>query len=332
MRALLIDRHAPHTELALREVPTPALPAGHVRVEVLAAAVNPSDVASAEGRFAYARLPRVLGRDFAGRVIEGPAEWLGAEVWGTGGDLGITRDGAHAEQVVLPMESVSRRPAKLSVEGAAAAGVPFTTAWLSLVECGRLAEGEWVVIAGAAGAVGLAAIELAGARGARVVALVRDDEEAARLDRTKVAAVATSERGDVVAVTRSATDDRGADLALNGVGAVVFQPLFDALRDGGRMVVFSAAAGREAPLDLFTLYRRRLELIGVNTGVLTAADGARILTELVPLFERGAIAPHPSLELHPLSAASTAYARVASGAPAKLVLVPDARLSQGSQR
>jgi len=298
-----------------------------VRVQVLAAAVNPSDVASTEGRFAYAMLPRILGRDFAGRVIEGPAEWLSAEVWGTGGDLGITRDGTHAEELVLPVDSVSRRPAKLSVEEAAAAGVPFTTAWLSVVECGQLAEGDWVIIAGAAGAVGLAATELARARGAHVVALVRNDGEAPRLDRTKVAAVATSERGDLVSVTRSATNDRGADLALNGVGAVVFQPLFDALGDGGRMVVFSAAAGRETPLDLFTLYRRRLQLAGVNTGVLTAADGARILTDLAPLFERGAIAPHPNLERHPLSAASTAYARVASGAPAKLVLVPDARMA-----
>jgi hypothetical protein len=66
----------------------------------------------------------------------------------------------------------------------------------------------------------------------------------------------------------------------------------------------------------------------VNTGVLTAADSARILAALAPLFERGEIAPHQTLERHPLSAAASAYARVAGGAPAKVVLVPDARFSR----
>ena len=328
MKALLIDRHGPHTDLELRDVPAPALGRGEVRVAVHAAAVNPSDVGSAEERFAYASLPRVLGRDFAGRVIEGPPEWLGAEVWGTGGDLGITRDGTHAEQVVLPVEGVARRPANLSVEEAAAVGVPFTTAWSALVDAGHLAADETVIVSGAAGAVGSAAIEIAAVRGARVVALVRDDDEGQRVDRAKVVAVATSDRADLVEVTRAATGGLGADLALNGVGGAIFRPLLDALADGGRMVVYSAAAGRDVQLDLFNLYRRRLGLAGVNTGVLTAADSARILAALAPLFERGEIVPHQTLERHPLSAAASAYARVAGGAPAKVVLVPDARFSR----
>src|SRR5690606_28708669 len=112
--------------------------------------------------------------DFAGRVVEGPAEWVGADVWGSGGDLGIARDGTHAEQIVLPAEGVARRPANLTAEEAAAAGVPFTTAWHALVAVGKLAEGEWVIVSGAAGAVGSAAIDIALARDARVIALVRD--------------------------------------------------------------------------------------------------------------------------------------------------------------
>lgn len=324
MKALWIDVHGPPTGLAVRDVPAPALPPGHVRVEIHAAAVNPSDVGSAEGRFAYAPLPRILGRDFAGRVIEGPPEWLGVDVWGTGGDLGIKRDGTHAEQIVLPVNGVARRAEILSVEEAAAVGVPFTTAWSALVDAGRVTEGEWVIVSGAAGAVGSAAIEIATALGAHVVALVRDDAEEQRIDRLNVAAVATSDRGDVVELTRAVTSGRGADLALNGVGGVIFQSLLDALTDGGRMVVYSAAAGREVPLDLFDLYRRRLGLAGVNTGVLDATDGARILGELTPLFERGVLAPHPTLECYPLSAAAEAYAKVAGGTPAKVVLVPDA--------
>jgi len=71
------------------------------------AAVNPSDAKSAEGGFGYARLP--LGRDFAGRAVEGAAGVLGANVFGTGGDLGIRRDGTHAEKMVLPLAVVARR-------------------------------------------------------------------------------------------------------------------------------------------------------------------------------------------------------------------------------
>ena len=327
VQALLIDQHGPAANLRVRDLPVPPLRPGQVRIEVHAAAVNPSDVASAEGRFPNAPLPRILGRDFAGRVVEGPGEWVGADVWGSGGDLGISRDGTHAEQVVLPVDGVARRPANLSIEEAAAVGVPFVTAWSALVEAGRVTAGEWVVVSGAAGAVGSAAIEIASARGAQVIALVREEGEAQRVDRAKVIAVAHSERGDLVDVVREATGGKGVDLALNGVGGVIYRPILDALADGGRMTVYSAASGREVPLDLFELYRRRLQFAGVNTGILDTAACARILTDLAPLFEAGHVRQRQPLEQHKLSAAASAYARVASGAPAKVVLVPDALLS-----
>jgi NADPH:quinone reductase-like Zn-dependent oxidoreductase len=240
--------------------------------------------------------------------------------------------GKPTRRAAAPAESVgsssSARTIHVRRTTAAAGGVPFVTAWSALGEAGRLAAGAWVVISGAVGAVGSAAVELAAARGARVVALVRDDVEAARVDRARVAAVARADRGDLGEVVREATAGKGADVALNGVGGVIFRPILDALADGGRMVVYSAAGGREVPLDLFALYRRRLQLAGVNTAALTAADGARILSALAPLFERGAIRPPGRLERYALSAAARAYARVAGGAPAKIVLVPDARLAR----
>src|SRR5215470_16304538 len=163
MKALHITAHGPPGTLKAVDVPRPPLPEGHVRVRTEAAAINPSDVLSAEGRFPHAVLPRALGRDFAGRVVEGPRDLVGAAVWGTGGDLGITRDGTHAEEIVLPVSGISRRPSNLSPQEAASAGVPFTTAWSCLVEAAALGSGETVVVAGAAGAVGWAAMELASA-------------------------------------------------------------------------------------------------------------------------------------------------------------------------
>ena len=108
------------------ELPDP--PPGHVVVQVKAAAVNPSDVKAALGLMPHAVWPRTPGRDFAGVVAAGPAEWRGVEVWGTGGDLGMTRDGTHSRFLVLPLTALSRKPASVSLAEAAAVGVPFVTA------------------------------------------------------------------------------------------------------------------------------------------------------------------------------------------------------------
>ncbi len=78
------------------ELPTPVPAAGNALVRVLAASVNPSDVKNVSGHFEHTVLPRVPGRDFSGVVTAGPDDWMGAEVWGTGGDIGFTRDGTHA--------------------------------------------------------------------------------------------------------------------------------------------------------------------------------------------------------------------------------------------
>ena len=322
MKALHITAHGPPASLKPVDIPQPPLGENQVRVRVEAAAVNPSDVVSVEGRFPHAVLPRALGRDFAGRVVEGPRDLVGAEVWGTGGDLGITRDGAHAEELVLPVAGVSRRPSNLTPEQAASAGVPFTTAWICLVEAAGLTSGETVVVSGAAGAVGWAAVELAAALGARVVALVKDGREPARVDRHRLAGVARSDLGDLGAVVQQVTGGNGAQVALNGVGAPVFRPLLDSLAPGGRLCVYSAAAGREVPLDLFDFYRRRLRLLGINTVALAVEDGARILDQLRPLFESGRLRPHPGLEAFPLEDAARAYEQVARGSASKVVLVP----------
>ncbi len=324
MKALHIAAHGPVAALKPVDVPAPRLLDAQVRVQVEAAGVNPSDVVSAEGRFPHAVLPRILGRDFAGRVVEGPPELIGAAVWGSGGDLGITRDGSHAEELALPVAGVSRRPTSLSPEQAASAGVPFITAWTCLVEAAHLQSGETVVVSGAAGAVGWAAVELAAALGARVIGLVRDAEEAARVDRTRVAGVARSDAGDLLDVVRQVTGGRGAQVALNGVGAPIFPALLGSLSEGGRLCVYSAVAGREVALDLFDFYRRRLALLGINTAVVTAEAGARVLDQLRPLFEAGQLRPHPMLELFPLDDAALAYSQVARGSASKVVLVPRA--------
>ena len=324
MKALHITAHGPPSALRPTDIPVPSRGSGEVLIQVEAAGVNPSDVVSVEGRFPQAVLPRVLGRDFAGRVVDGPAEVKDLAVWGSGGDLGVTRDGTHAEFLVLPREAVSVRPRNLTPEEAASAGVPALVAWTALVELANVQPGEWVVVGGAAGAVGWTAVEFAAARGAKVIALVKDGTEAEWLDRARIVAVARSDLGDLPTVVQEATGGKGVDVALNGVGAPVFTPLLDALARGGRMCVYSAAAGREVTLNLFDFYRRRLHLDGIDTVSLSAALAARILDQLRPLFESGQLRPHPRLEAWPLEEAAKAYAQVARGSASKVVLVPQA--------
>jgi NADPH:quinone reductase-like Zn-dependent oxidoreductase len=102
-------------------------------VQVKAAAINPSDLKNVLGMFPHTTYPRTPGRDFSGVVVEGPAEWVGKEVWGSG-SLGIVSDGTHAEYVVVDAGALAEKPSHLSFEAAAAIPVGFVTAWIAMVE------------------------------------------------------------------------------------------------------------------------------------------------------------------------------------------------------
>src|SRR5450432_620056 len=203
MKAIYIQQHGAIADLKVSDVPKPSVSGDdEMLVKVEASGINPSDIVSVEGRFAGSVLPRIVGRDLAGRVVEGPAELIGTEVWGTGGDLGITRNGTHAEYVVIPVDAVAGRPKNLSPEEAAAVGVPFVTAFSALVRLGKVKAGEWVIVSGAAGAVGQAAIQLAHAQGAHVIALVKDATERWVSESGGVEAIAQSDQTDLETVVR----------------------------------------------------------------------------------------------------------------------------------
>jgi NADPH:quinone reductase len=324
VRAIYIRQHGAVTDLQVSDVPAPSIKPGELLVKVEASGINPSDVASVQGRFPTAVLPRVVGRDFAGRVVEGPADLIGAEVWGTGGDLGISRDGTHAEYVSIPSQAFARRPKSLSAEEAAAVGVPFITAFSALIHLGKLREGEWVIVSGAAGAVGQAAIQLANTKGARIIALVKNATDRGVSKSPGVRAIAQSDQADLEAVVREATNGKGADLALNGVGSSIFGSLFGALAIGGRQVVYSAAGGREFTFDILAFCHNQFALFGLDTQKFDVTQCAGILNELTLLFESGSLKPPTIGERYQLSQAAQAYGRVASGGGGKVVLIPTA--------
>lgn len=315
-----VDAQALRPQIVDIELPQP--PAGHAVVQVLAAAVNPSDVKAALGLMPHAIWPRTPGRDFAGKVVAGPAAWIGTEVWGTGGDLGITRDGSHAKYLVLPVTALSRKPASVSVAAAGTVGVPFITAYEGLRRAQLRGAGQSVVVFGANGKVGQAAVQLASRAGATVVGVDRGTERYLGHSSQPVRLL-DGTRPDLAAALVEATGGRGADIAYNTVGSPYFAAALDSLAVGGTQVLISTIE-RSVPFDILAFYRRNLQMLGVDTLKIPVDQCAEILNALLPGFDDGTLRAFEVDEatLLPLEQAAAAYRRVLEGTPDRVVLAP----------
>ncbi len=146
-------------------------------MEIRSAGVNPSDVKAALGAMPHAIWPRTPGRDWAGVVVEGPADLLGQEVWGSGGELGIRRDGTHATHLLVERAQVRLQARTVSLAEAGAVGVPFITAYEGLRRAGLPKAGRDGAGLGANGKVGQATTQIATMLGARVFGVERTRED-----------------------------------------------------------------------------------------------------------------------------------------------------------
>ena len=197
-------------------------------------------------------------------VEAGPADWIGTEVWGTGGDTGFTRDGSHAEYILVPTGSLRRKPAVMSFEQAASVGVNFITAWKGLVEGADLRAGETLLIIAASGGVGNAAVQIARRIGARIIGT---DRKAPRPG-AEIASAGLSlvvDGAAIPAVVREATDGRGGDVVLDCVGGVMFRHALDCLALKGRLIEMSVTGAREVTFNLADFYHNENRLIGIDT-------------------------------------------------------------------
>jgi NADPH:quinone reductase-like Zn-dependent oxidoreductase len=306
--------------LSCQDVMPVAPEAGEALLRIHAASVNPSDVKNVAGRMRQTVPPRTPGRDFAGVVVDGPSEWLGAEVWGTGGDIGFTRDGSHAEYLRLPVAALARKPANLSFEQAGAVGVNYVTAWIGL-DYAQLKAGETLLVLGATGGVGGAACGIGAARGCTVIAALRGEapvDSPARHATTKFVDVT---RDDVAAQIAALTGGRGVDVVYDCVGKpALTEVALAALAFGGRMIVIAGTPGEQLKFELIPFYRRECRLLGVDSLKRTAAACAPMMEALRPGFESGAY-PAPAIaETYDLARGAEAYAAVARGTRGRVVL------------
>jgi NADPH:quinone reductase-like Zn-dependent oxidoreductase len=301
------------------DLPTPQADADNVVVQVKAASVNPSDVKNVSGHFGHTVLPRTPGRDFSGVVVGGPQAWLGAEVWGTGGDIGFTRDGTHAEFIKVPLAALSRKPKTLSHAEASAIGVNFVVAWLGTVEYAQLQAGETIAVIGAGGGVGGAVVQIAKARGARVIAVDRHpldaDTPAGRLiDEYVPFDENTTDR------LRALTDGAGADVVYDTVGGVAFEMALSLVKRRGRVLEISGTGKRRVEFDLIDFYHNETQLLGVDSAKLGVAESAPLMTALVEGFETGKLTGPAIAQTFPLERARDAYEAVAAGTRGRVVI------------
>ena len=321
MRALQIKAFGDIEQLDLVDVPDPVADAATAVVRVEAASINPSDVKNVAGAMSQTTLPRIPGRDYAGVVEQGPSEWIGAEVWGTGGDVGFTRDGTHAERIAVPIASLRRKPKALNFAEAASVGVNFMAAWCGAVEAAGLAAGETLLIIGAGGGVGGAVAQIAKRIGARIIGVDRrpppPDAPIQRLADRMISGAT-----DLPAAARQATGGKGANVVFDAVGGVMFRPALGCLAIGGRLVEIAATGQREVSFDLLDFYHNGSSLFGVDTLKHDLSASAQILEDLRPGFESGDYRPAPIAEIVTLANARYGYRKVASGATGRIVINP----------
>jgi NADPH:quinone reductase len=322
MRALQFAKFG-LANLRLTDIPDPKPDSATAIVKVGAASLLPSDVKDVEGKMEHTTLPRVPGRDYAGTVVQGPGEWMGAQVWGTGGEIGYSIDGSHAELIAVPAASLRLKPKALSMEQAAVLGVTYLAAWLGLVEYGHLAAGETLLVVGAGGGVGTAAAQIGKWRGARVIGVDRrelpaDSPAALAVDAFSVLGAEALDS----AVART-TGGHGAQVIFDAVGGPMFEPALKALGHRGRQIEITSVADRRVSFDLVDFYHNESQLFGVDTRQRHAIASATVLEALTPLFDNPSFQGPVIDRVIPLSDGCDAYERVARGeVRGRLVLAP----------
>jgi NADPH:quinone reductase len=323
MRALQFVAFGPISNLRFVELPDPKADQTTAVVKVAAGAINPSDIKNVEGRMEHTTLPRVPGRDYAGTVVDGPAEWIGAEVWGTGGEIGYSVDGSHAERIAVPIASLRRKPKALSFEQAASIGVTYLAAWLGVIEYAQLSAGETLLVIGAGGGAGSAAAQIGKWRGARVIGVDRHELPSESPAAAVLDDFFSLEGKALDEVTGRATGGRGAQVIFDSVGGPMFEPALKSLGHRGRQVEITSVGDRRVSFDLLDFYRNESQLFGVNTLKRNATASGALLEALTPGFEQGAFKAPLIDRVIPLPEGLAAYEQVARGdAKGRLVLVP----------
>jgi NADPH:quinone reductase len=313
MKALRFNSFGDVSVLHVEELPKPVPGPDEVLVQVHAASINPSDVKNVQGKMQSTTLPRTPGQDFAGVIAIGDKEMIGQEVWGTGGDVGFTRDGSHAEYITIPKRGARPKPKSLSMIEAASVGRNYIAAFFGLIEKAQMKEGETILVTGASGGVGSSVIKIAKSKSARVIAVDRKAMEPEKARRMGVGLALSSQSDDVVSRVKEFTQGKGVDVTFDCVGGPLFEIALNSLGLGGRQVNIASVGERRVSFDLINFFHRQLTLLGIDTLPINIITSGDILEKLRPAFEQGRLTPPDITRTCSLDDAVEAYQQVDSG-------------------
>lgn len=319
MKALQFSATGDLSALAYVDVATPVPAAGEVLVHVKAAGLNPSDVKNVLGRFPYTTLPRIPGRDFAGVVVEGPQDLVGQEVWGTGRDLGFFADGSHAQYLTVSAKGVAHKPSHLSFAQAASLGVPYTTAWDALERSG-VGKGTRLLVIGANGAVGSAALALAKIRGAQVLGAVRRPEQVEALRDQGFEGLLLGQP-EALGGQVNALFGTGADVIFDTTGFWL-PAAVAALAPFGRIAIIAAPVDGHVQLPALALYRKGGSVVGINSLLYNCEQCAVMLEQFGRFFDEGLLPLPTGLREVSLADGLKCFEEVNQGSADKIIFLP----------
>lgn len=248
----------------LAEIATPDPGPGEVRLKVMASSVNFPDILMCQGGYQYKpQLPFVPGMDMAGIV---DAVGVGVDAFAIGDEVvGGARIGGFAEYAIAPAEGLSPKPPSMSFAEAAAYPAAYLTAYVALVRRGNLQPGETLLVHGASGGVGLAAVDVGKLLGASVIATSGSDEKLAVL-KAYGADHVLNVRGGFREEVKALTGGQGADVIFDPVGGDVFDESVRCIAFDGRLLVIGFTSGRIATVSTNMPLIKGFSVVGVRAG------------------------------------------------------------------
>ena len=326
MKALVAVRFGEPAEMDWQEAPDPAPGPGEVLIETRAVGCNFPDILMVQGKYQVKPpLPFSPGHELAGVVTA-----IGSGVTRVGpGErvLAMVQWGAYADRVIAPADRVFAIPEAMDFETAAGFGLVYQTSYCALVHRARLRAGEWLLVHGAAGGVGLAAVQIGKALGARVIATAGTPAklEVVRQSGAEVLIDHTTGEGDWVERVKKATGGEGADVIYDPVGSDVFDGSSKCIAFEGRLLTVGFAGGRIPSIAVNRILLKNISVVGVHWG-LYQRRGSPLVDEwmqaLFALYGKGVLRP-VVYRTYPLREAARAlHALATRESYGKVVLVP----------
>ena len=324
MRALLCRQYGEPDTLTVEDIPSPVPGQGELLVDVKAAAVNFPDVLMIQNKYQYRpQLPFSPGYEIAGTVRE-----VGAGVTGIAvGDAGVAmiKSGGFAQQAVVPAEWFWRLPAAFDFKIAAAFPLAYGTSYHALKDRAHLGPGETLVVLGAAGGVGLAAVQIGKAMGARVIACASSDEKLALCRRHGADELINYRTENLREAIRTLTADTGADVVLDPVGGQYAEPCVRGMAWNGRYLVVGFTGGEISRLPLNLPLLKGCSIVGVAWNTYARrnpAGGQTNIDEMIAWIIAGKLRPVVTAE-YTLDNAARALADVMQRrVQGKVIIVP----------